>query len=238
MDDILDDLPNHLFISLRHEFKATRVFDQLLSPTKIKIRTDISTIDDGTENYALRMETAMAKVNYFVQNVLDGCILVFSNNEWAISSFMGEGNEPATANTVVLCPEEPTDALLAELLMCKFKALAAGCFAFNGLEIESEDGRGMSFTFIGGKPGETLPTMDKWTGERTYFSKPWWERDDASTLDITPDEEDDLNDPPKWAYSLSFIADQTAEELGEPRASAVIVRPEFRPKVIEGGKVD
>lgn len=235
MDEDEDTLPNHLFISLRHEFQATRVIGQRLSPTKIKVKVDISTLDDDTDDYAFRMESALEKMNYFTQKVLRDVVILYSENEWAMNSFLGD-NGPETSNMVMLCPEEPTDALLCEILVCKFKALTQGAFEFHAIEIESTDGRGMSFTFVGGNPGESFPSHTDWLTERNYFSKPWWHRADASTLDIVPEEEDDLNEPPMWAYSLSFIDDQMAEptDNGEHK----IVRPEFRPQVIDGGKVE
>lgn len=234
MDEDNETLPNHLFISLRHEFKATRVMDQRLSPTTIKIKTDISTLEDDTEDYGLRMEVALAKMSYFVEKVLGEIVIIDTENEWAMDCFLGDG-EPATSNMVMLCPEAATDALLCEILICKFKALTQGAFEFHSIEIESSDARGMSFLFVGGRPGESFPDDKEWLTERSYFEKPWWHRGDASTLDIVPHEEQDLNVLPTWAYSLGFIAEQLAAPL---ERNNVVVHPAFRPHVIEGGKVD
>lgn len=234
MDEDTDILPNHLFISLRHGFKATRVIGQRLSPTEIEIKCDISTLDDDSDDYAVRMDVALEKMNYFFNKVIDNSIIMFADNDWASNAFLGE-NAPETSNMVVLCPEEPTDALLCELLLCKMKAITQGIFNFHSIEVSSTDGRGMSFLFVGDRPGESFPTNEEWLTERNYFSKPWWHREDASTLDILPDEDADLNDLPKWAYSLGFIA----EQLIKPDDTASrVVRAEFRPQVIEGGKVE
>jgi len=140
---------------------------------------------------------------------------------------------PMTDNSVMLCPEEPTDAHLAELLMSKFKALTVGAFEFHAIDIESTDGRGIGFTFVGQRPGQSLISDAEWLTERNYFSKPWWHRGDASCLDVVPEAEDNLNEPPVWAYSLGFIADQFADH---DAPSNVVVRAEFRPQVIVGGK--
>ena len=233
--DEFDTLPNHLFISLRHEFQATRVIGQRLSPTKIKIKVDVQTLEDDTDDYAVRMEVALAKISYWVEKVLDGSILIAADNEWASCAFLGD-QTPLTTNNVMLCPEEPTDALLCELILCKFKALTQGSFEFMAIDIHSTDARGMSFTFVGGTPGESFPQGAEWLTDTNYFSKPWWHRADASTLDIVPEEGANLNEPPQWAYSLSFIAESMVEPESIP--ANVVVRPEFRPQVIEGGKVD
>lgn len=233
MDEDNEALPNHLFISLRHEFKATRIIGQRLSPTTIKVKTDISTLEEDTDEYGSRMEVALAKMNFFVDKILSDTIIIHSESEWAMDRFLGE-DAPSTDNHVMMCPEEATDAVLCEILICKFKALSQGAFDFHSIEIESSDARGMSFMFVGGSPGESFPEATDWLTERNYFSKPWWHRNDASTLDIIPDEEVDLNQPPAWAFSLGFIADQLSDPSGQ---SNVIVCPEFRPKIIEGGKV-
>lgn len=233
MDDHDDILPNHLFISLRYEFEATRVIDQRLSPTKIKIKTDISTLDQDTDDYAVRMEVALAKLNYWMEKIANKSVIFHADNQWALDCFMDQGG-PMTDNPVMLSPEEPTDAVLAELILCKLTALADGAFMFHAIDIESSDGRGMGFTFVGGAPGDSFPEGKEWLTERNYFSKPWWKRADASSLDVVPDEDDDLNEPPAWAYSLGFFADQMAAEV-DVREN-VVVRPEFRPRVIEGGK--
>jgi len=234
MDDFEETLPNHLFVSLRFEFKATRVIGTQLSPTTIKFKTDLSTLGHDSEEYSIKMETALTKLGHWVDNVLDGSIIICVDNDWALDSFM-DAEVPVTSNAVVLCPEEPTDACLAELIFCKFKAISGDAFDFHGIDIEASDARGMGFTFVGGRPGEEFPSPEEWLGERNFFTKQWWNRNDASTLDVIPDEGSDLNNPPKWAYSLGFIA----EKLANPSApSNVVVRAEFRPRVIEGGKVD
>ena len=234
----MDEEPfqNHLFISIRHEFQATRVIGQRLSPTKIKLKVDISTLDDDTEEYSSKMEVALAKIEFWVRKIADKCVIIDADNEWAMAAFMAD-NQPHTDNNVLLAPEDATDALLCEILFCKFKALAQGAFEFHAIEIESSDARGMSFLFVGPEPGIDFPSDADWLGERNYFSRPWWHRDDASSIDISPNEEDNLETPPRWAYSLSFIADQISSG-GNSVPSNVVVRAEFRPKIIDGGKVE
>jgi hypothetical protein len=234
MDEDEINLPNHLFISLRHKFKATRVMGRKLSPTTIKVKVDISPLDEDTDEYAHKMEVALAKMNYFVERVLSETVIFSWDNEWAMDCFF-QDRELSTNNTVMVCPEEPTDALLCEVLLCKFKALTQGIFEFHSIEIESNDSRDMSFMFVGSNPGESFPGPEDWLSERNFFSKPWWNRSDASSLDIIPDEDDDLNEIPTWAYSLGFIAERLADDS---LPNNVVVRPEFRPQVIEGGKTD
>lgn len=241
MDDteILDDqgMPNHLFISIKNKFKITRVVGSTVSPASVKSKIDISLVDQEADDYTERMDVALAKVNYFMKEVVEGSIWISSDNEWAINAFI-HGQGPRTANAVGVCPDEPTDALLCEILLCKLKAISRGAFTIHSIEIEASDGNGLGFIFVGGSPGESFPEMKDWVGEFSYFTNPWWHRGDASIMDIVPEEGSDLNDPPAWAYSLGFIAEQMSVPDTEEAETTKVVRPEFRPKVIEGGKKD
>jgi hypothetical protein len=54
-------------------------------------------------------------------------------------------------------------------------------------------------------------------------------------LDMIPTEEADLANPPHIGYDLSFIEKQFLKEGTE---AAIIIRPEFKPRVISGGLDD
>ena len=53
----------------------------------------------------------------------------------------------------------------------------------------------------------------------------------ALLLALLMEDDADLSKPPPWAYSLDFLHENAAQET-------VIIRPEFRPTVIDGGKKD
>lgn len=239
MDDNLPILENQMFVTVELPFKAIRVTDRQLTPVKFKVATELYPSDeDEPENYQTKVINILAKLRYFVDNVLDGSLLLAGDNEWALEAFLDEDGNPV-ANNVIMMPDGSTTACLAALLQSKFRALANGGFDFTFVQVKASDSKGLAFTFVGDGSLE-LPEMADWVGELNYFSKPWWERDDASTLDVCllhktlMDEEVDLDNPPKFAYSLSFLTQPGANEDTEQK----VVRPEFRPRVIEGGKAD
>jgi hypothetical protein len=232
MDDI-DDIPNQIFISLKYKFKAVRVFGMRLNPVQFDIKVDAMLAEDETDN-ASDTNVAIEKIRYWMDKVVNHSILFSSANEWAYEALLGTETGLPVDNNVILCPEEPTDSTIAELLLCKMKALSGNAFDFGAIEIQSSDSRGLDVTFMG-KPGTDFPAIEDWVGERTFFSKPWWHRDDASSLDVTPADDDDLSVPPDFAFSLGFIADKFGDsEEAEKR----VVRAEFRPTLIQGGKKD
>src|SRR5574343_1217480 len=132
--------------------------------------------------------------------------------------FFNERGTNRSDNMIMLTPDDPTDEHLAAIFQSKLNALSGGNMMFGLVEIVSDNTVGLSFTFV--CDGETcLPTVEEWIGERYYFEKPWWSRNDASTLDIPPMPDADLTNIPQWAYSLDFLHENTTKET-------VIIRPE------------
>lgn len=234
IDDI--DLPEtELFVNFKHTFKTIRVIGNRLIPVTLKLKTEVIYDElDHEEEYHINCQIALQKIRYWFDNCLSHGVIFSRDNEWALSSFLDEEGKQAVQNRLVLLPDEPTDAILAEVIQSKMNALAGGHIEFGFVELSGDDTNGLSFMFTGDGLFN-LPDMDEWIGEHSFFSRPWWNRDDASTIDVIPDESDDLNKPPKWAYSLDFIGDKLRNA---DSSSGRIVRPEFRPKVIEGGVSD
>jgi hypothetical protein len=106
--------------------------------------------------------------------------------------------------------------------------------AFGLIEITSDTREMLTCTFTG-LGEEELPDMEEWIGDRSYFDKPWWCRDDGSTLDVIPAPDADLTNPPKLCFDMSFISDRYKRSGDD---TAIIVRPQFKPEVISGGKND
>jgi hypothetical protein len=104
--------------------------------------------------------------------------------------------------------------------------------AFGPVEVKSDNQLGLQFTFVGDSSA-VLPNNLEWVGPRSFFDKPWWDRDDGSTLDVLPAEDADLTVKPVWAFSLDFLS---FPKKMNATTNGKIVRPEFRPKVIDGGK--
>lgn len=235
MSEIIDD-SDELFVNLNLEFKAIRVMGSRMIPTAWKLRTEVIYDDEHEDDEAYHLNTriAIAKIKFWFDNFIDGSVFMNRGNEWAQRAFLGEEGAQSVDNPIVLLPDEPTDQMLCEALQSKMNALAGNFLTFGLTELQSDDLSGLSFIFTG--VGEfNLPEIDEWVGERSFFTKPWWSRNDASTIDIIPGEDDNILETPAFAQSLDFIAD-AMRPAKEPTAR--IIRPEFRPSVIQGGKKD
>jgi hypothetical protein len=229
---------DNLFVSFKTTIGAMRVIDRELQNISINLKLDVVDgvgVSRDDPKALFKSQVAMIKMRYWLSEILEGSLIFNRDNEWAVDIFFSsEGNRGASNNLVIL-PGEPTEDILVQILQSKLSALGGGHLLIGNLDLEISDGHGLSFTYVGQGEDE-LPAMDEWIGDHTYFSKPWWARDDASTIDITPDEDSDLGEAQDFAYSLNFLADQLVPSNDAPSAS--IIRPNFNPKVILGGKED
>jgi hypothetical protein len=226
-----EEVENELFLHYSSEFKATRVIGNILYPTKFKLETDIwLDFDDlkNEEEYDIQLNLAISKFNFFLDQIVDMSLIFCKDNEWASSAFL-ENGLPKIDNHVVLTPREPSDDHIAMVIQSKLSSLGKGYVASSGLKITSDTSRGLSFTFVGDAL-YSLPNMKSWIGERSYFQTPWWGRDDASTIDIKPGDNVDLDELPSFAYSLDFLGDTF--ERKESNSQTQILRPTFKPKII------
>lgn len=221
------DLDKDLYVNYALEVKFIRVIDNMLLPSWLEVRAEVDVDPEASDDLIHR---AFTKIRYWFENIVSKCLVFSSDNEAAMNMFINDHGINRSGNMIMLTPGEPTDEHLAAIFQSKLNALAADTMLFGLIEIVSDNTVGLSFTFVG--DGEAcLPTVAEWIGDRYYFDKPWWSRDDASTLDSSPAADADLSKPPPWAYSLDFLHENATQET-------VIIRPEFRPTVIDGGKKD
>lgn len=223
-----------LYINLTLQFKAIKVVENQLIPSTFTLKTQLMWNEDEEEDDRHDFETqlAISKIRFWFENIIDESVMFSRANTWAIRAFLSDEGTQTVENHLVVLPDDPADSLLAEIFQSKMNALAGNALHFGYVDLSADNANGFSFLFAG--YGEyNLPNMEQWIGTRSYFSKPWWARDDASTIDVIPDEHDDLKDTPNFAYSLNFLGDSISSEN---KPTARIIRPEFKPEIIKGGK--
>lgn len=218
---------DELYLRYSIDFEAIRVLGGSLLPTKWSLKTDIiieNEIEDADFNFVL------LKLKFWFDQILSKGIIFNRDNHWAIDSFMREGIE----NNLIITPGEPTDDLISILMYTKMNALADGLLTFSGIDLQSDNSKGLSFIFVG-TGNSSLPDNKNWVGERSYFDKPWWHRNDSSTLDLIPENNANLKEIPEFAFSLDFLKDTNK---GNIINKAKVIKPEFKPKVINGLRDD
>jgi hypothetical protein len=115
-------------------------------------------------------------------------------------------------------------------------ALAGESAYFANVQIESDNTQGLKFTFHGDSGG-LLPSMEDWMPGAYWATEPWWDRDDASTLDLIPPDGTEPSDVPVWAFNLDFITNAVLGNVNAPVTDGTnIIRAPFKPTIIDGGK--
>lgn len=226
-DDDDFDLPS-VVMEFKFNVRLIRVVDTLMMPSRLAVRAAvIPEGDDKDED----IDVAFTKIKFWFDTIVARSIAVSRANASILGLLVGPDGNGRTANHIMLTPEDPSDEHLAAIFQSKMCALSDGVLSFGDVRIASDNVEGLEFTFCGDST-EVLPDMEDWIGERSYFDEPWWDRDDASTLDVVPPEDADLTKPPAWAFSLDFL--RTA--LRPNPAGGQILRPAFRPTIHDGGK--
>ena len=227
---------NELYLHYKTKFRATRIIENVVYPTTFRIESDIwldmEELNKEEKDYNLNL--TLVKIDFFFKNIMNNSIIFGSDNEWALNCLLKD-NEPTTDNILVKCPFEPSDDRLAMLIQSKMSALSKGYVIFGGVTITSNNSRGLGFTFVG-EGVNSLPTMTEWVGERSYFSEPWWNRDDSSTIDVTPFEDSDLDDKPEFAFDLDFLGESLKPIIKDNVTN--IIRPKFKPVIVKNDDND
>jgi hypothetical protein len=229
IDDDDDDIPS-LFSFFEFKLKIIRVLDGMLIPSTIKFKAEFIA-EDGDLDFTFR------KIDFWLNNVVDHCIAFAHDDTTSIAMFIDDAaGKRRAGNVLMLTPNEPNDQHLAAIIQAKLQALSGTTVGWGPIEIKSDNDMGFRFTFLG-NTDNYLPNMQQWVGERSYFDKPWWNRDDATTMDVLPPDDADLSVKPDWAMTLDFLK-EPEQQSPSSMSNAKIVRAEFRPKIIDGGKTE
>lgn len=208
-----------LFIRYNFSFSICRLIDDILLPSTFQVKAEVDIVDDT------KVELALRKINYWLSEYVSGAIAVPAT-ELGLSLILDERSTPRFQNQLIITPDDPTDDHICMLLQSKLQALADGAFAVGLIEITGDNAEGLTFTYVGDSE-ESLPTMAEWVTGPTWFSQPWWLRDDASTFDTVAPAEADLTIAPVWAADLNFLARDIAPQ------EAIVLRGDFSPRIIE-----
>lgn len=224
-----DDEENGLIIDFEYDVKLIRLINNTFVSSTLMIRAELIPLVEKPNHD--EFDISLSKCKFWLDTVFSKSIAMFRGNEVGIKMLFDENGTNKCSNYVMLTPFEPTDDHIACLLQSKLSALAGNEFTFGSIRIKSDSASGLIFRFVGDSD-DFLPDMKEWIGERTYFDEPWWNRDDISTLDVIPSEDADLSVKPSWASNLDFL---TNVMRGDKPSSDVVVRPDFKPRIIKGG---
>lgn len=224
-------------VKLALEFSAIKVVGSKLVPTTWKLNAEVlyedkEETEDTAEEADLEIKIGIAKIRYWLSNYVNNCVMFDVGNEWAMRAIFDEDDQCDISNNIMMLPWAPQDDLIAEVLHSKLNALGGDELKFGIIELSSNDDMGLSYMFTGDGEGN-LPPIQDWVGDVSFYDKPWWARDDGSTFDLMPGADADLSVKPFDSLSLDFIRTNMTRQMG---FEATVIRPNFRPTVLDGGK--
>lgn len=226
-----DDFFSDSFTWMTFKFKTVRIVDNIITAHVNTLKAEVMINESTTEQ---ELNVALEKIHFWFDNIVSTAIMFCRDNEFALDMMIDDDGKQRTGNFPMVFPDDPTDDHIAMVFQSKMNALGGNSVMFGLIEVTSDSRENLTCAFAG--HGEMyLPTMLEWAGPRTYHDKPWWSRNDGSTLDMIPTEHADLANPPHIGYDMSFIEKQFLKEGTE---AAIIIRPEFKPRVISGGLDD
>lgn len=226
-------------IDYTQKVSFVRFLGDSLMPAQLEVKAEVLPLEGCRE---IDFELTFAKVKFWIENVVSRCVVFSRANDVAIAMMLDpKSGKPNLVNHLMITPYEPTDEHLAVLLQSKMAAISEGALIIGHVRVEAKEGSGLVFTYVGDWE-EDLPKMADWFSHQPYwFDAPWWERADASTLDVAPLAEDiDLKKLPAWAFSFDFIDRayniQPDDDKPKPDSGEDVVIRGFRPKIISGGR--
>lgn len=212
-------MPLELETRMHMGFRLMRVIDARLVAGDCRLDLTIN-ITMGQKSAKDRLKA----MRLWIEQFLDGSIAIPAGRDLDTTTF-----EELT-NFVLLCPDEPHDYLLLLLIHSKLNAIGAGEVVIETSSMVTDTGEGFSNS-ISGTTEDWLPSMQEWMGPRSYHDRPWWERDDSSTLDMMAEEGDDLSQTPNLGVNLLALISQEYKP-DEPAPVAEIIKPKFKPRLV------
>ena len=204
------------------DFRIMRLLDDHLMASDCRMEFVI----DIEPNTRLAKERIKA-MKLWIESFLDGCVAISAGSDIDTTTF------EKISNNVMICPDHPHDYLLLLLIHSKMNAIGGGEIIVQQSTLSADSGEGFSNT-VSGTTEEWLPSMSEWMGPRHFHDRPWWERSDSSTMDMKPEDDDDLSDIPELGMDLISLVSskQAAEDKDASGNVAEIIKPVFRPRII------
>jgi hypothetical protein len=229
-----DDTP---MITQRFHFnaQATRYIDNAVFPFIIEARALFDYHSENEDEIVFCLE----KIQYWIDHVLDNSVMFSVSNKTARSIFLSENQAPD--NMMIITPDDPDDDMFLAVVLAKLQALGGDHITFGSLELTRPNRMGISSIIFNGadkEPCSLLPSGEDWFGDapRRYFDKPWWERDDGSSFDALPSDNQDHTVRPAWAFDFEFLREKHPITPNRPKPTPPTGGVGFVAKIIDGGK--
>lgn len=226
---------HQLETSMGLEFNIHRLLETKFISSKCSV---IVKLDIAPTQHPLLAKNRIRAMKAWVEDYINDAVM------FSVSTDVDTTIFEQISNNIVMAPEEPHDYLLLILIHSKLLAFAGDDIIIHKTRLTTNTGEGFS-SAISGDTSDWLPNMTDWVGSRHFHKKPWWNRADSSTIDLKPNEDDDLLNVP--ALGIDLIAEFALEDDDQRNTSsshivdtdqnnvhniAEVIKPVFKPRII------
>lgn len=164
------------YMNMKYEFSGIRIVDTELTPVQWEISVVLAQSQKkrvSKDSIIQNTELAYQRLYFWLETNLSNVVVVSADNA------TGMAIASTVSNIMMVCPYEPYDELIAELLHHKFNILAKGNMVIGEITIKSNDTTS-SFAFDCPDQEYTLPmTVEEYIPAISLHKLPWWARDDG-----------------------------------------------------------
>lgn len=207
------NLPN-IATEINQTVRVIRLLEDELLASDVAIKIEL-TFDSSDQKPELK--TRMNAMITWITEYLNGSIIYNTSTDFDTTLF------EEIANNLIMSPDEPHDYILAMLIHSKLSAFGGQQITIISTSIESDTSHGF-LQKVSGDVSTVLPDIKSWIGPRHFHSVPWWGRTDASTVDMQPEDHEDLSKIPELGKELVPCESHSND--------AAVIKPVFRPRVI------
>lgn len=148
----------------------------------------ITTVSEGEHDVSAQMNQniSLAKINFFIEHYLNNNIAIDGDERVKVFPMFAEYE-----NNYLVLPDL-TESTLMETVHCKLNSLCKPGSRVEVIQLFDEL-TDVTYTFYISEDDQyQLPDMSEWLGELSFWSEPWWRRDDVSTYDNTAADSEEL----------------------------------------------
>lgn len=213
---------------------------------KYSLRTEAVEGGDYSDAY-LRQNVSFQIINNFLYEQLHQTIVYDYDGKTMAEKSFSEYN-----NNFMFLPSL-SEATFASAIHCKLNSMIDDSSHVESLSIE-DTVDGMEYSVYNDDyEYTTLPTIDQWLGELSFWKAPWWERRDFSTFDNVAQDQEELDTwfsddkqqeiIAKMSYPIEEIIKEVTSQLDttpeKDKGKLIEVdfkKKEFKPKLVPKDK--
>lgn len=180
------------FLTLEYDFSGIRIVERELIPVHWSLTINLVPSQKKRKNLeeiAQKAELTYQRLYFWLESVLSNVIVVNTTNT------LGMTIAATSSNVMMMCPDEPYDEVIVEMLHSKLTALSSGNMLIGEIHLKGDDVTA-SYNFDCPDGEYNLPqTVKDYISIPSKYNSPWWMRNDGFCFEfLKPEEQKEVPD--------------------------------------------